>query len=191
MKVRIQSVFFSALIASAGLATLTLSSCEEDKCKTIICGYSGTCTDGVCICPSGYEGPQCETVNRDRFMGIWQATEDGTVTNAAQYPVTVGKGQATNEIRITNFYNRLTSDVVGYVKGDTMRVPLQTISVASSQGGSTSYTVQGVGVVTDDKYTGDHGKIIFNYSVSYQSGGGSDVTDDFGLVEGASSIWVH
>jgi hypothetical protein len=187
MKVRIPSVLFSAMLATAGLATVSLSSCEEDKCKTIICGYGGTCTDGTCVCPSGYEGPQCETVNRDRFMGIWQATEDGTVTLGAQYPVTVGKGQATNEIRITNFYNRITSEVTGYVKGDTLRVPLQTIKVDN-----VDYTVQGIGAVMDDKYTGDHGKIVFNYSVTYIPNGSTNaITDDFGLNEGASSIWVH
>ena len=178
MKARFQSLLYTALVVTTGFLSSTLTSCEPEKCKTIVCAHGGTCDDGNCVCPTGYEGPQCETVNRNRFMGIWIVTENGTISNAAQYAVSVEEGNNVDQVRIKTFYNTLTTAVDAYVKGDTIRIPQQEIN---------SYKLEGIGTIADDKYYGDHGKIILNYSITDGNGN----KDNFGLGEGESSIWVH
>jgi hypothetical protein len=51
------SALFTCLLFSATL----YSSCNEDKCEGITCQNGGSCKDGTCLCPEGYEGTRCET----------------------------------------------------------------------------------------------------------------------------------
>ena len=52
-------------------STVLYSSCTEDGCKVLKCRNGGTCNDGFCKCPSGYEGQQCETAVSDKFIGYY------------------------------------------------------------------------------------------------------------------------
>jgi hypothetical protein len=151
--------------------------CEiVDKCWNMVCANGGTCVDGKCNCPVGYEGVQCETVTRDRYLGPWIVTEDGTNSDAAQYTVSVVKGTNIHEVLIKNFRNNFTANLSGFVKGDTINIPLQTVN---------NYEVSGKGYMTDDLFYGKHGKIIFRYQVKDSTG----TVDGFGLNSGDPAIW--
>lgn len=178
MNARLRTALFSGLLTLGAFSTITYSSCTEDKCKAVVCANTGVCNQGSCVCPTGYEGPQCEITNRDRFIGIWQVTEDGTLSAAAQYPVAVEKGDAINKVNIKNFRNSLIERVPAVVKGDTITL------IANDYNG---YHVDGHGYLTDDKYYGDHGKLVMFYSVKPLSG---DSTDYYGLGDrGDASLW--
>jgi hypothetical protein len=177
MKARFKTIVLSALGALTVFSGVTLSSCKEDKCKAIVCAYGGVCSDGACLCPSGYEGPQCETVNRTRFLGIWTVTEDGSLTNAAQYSVSVEKGPNITELRLKNFRNRFINDVKAFVKGDTIYIPQQTVENNTS--------VMGTGYITTDLFYGRNGKLIIRYKVVDNLG----KVDDFGVEGGDPSLW--
>jgi len=42
--------------------TLILTSCSKsDPCEGIVCKNGGTCVDGKCQCPNGFEGTLCES----------------------------------------------------------------------------------------------------------------------------------
>lgn len=57
-------------LAFFGVAfTVLYSSCTDDSCTRLKCRNGGTCIDGFCKCPTGYEGQQCETVVSDKFIG--------------------------------------------------------------------------------------------------------------------------
>jgi len=47
------------------LFTTIYCSCKKDggnsKCQNVVCKNGGKCDTGVCICPSGYSGINCET----------------------------------------------------------------------------------------------------------------------------------
>jgi hypothetical protein len=59
-------------------ALLQLNSCKKDPCETVICLNGGICDDGLCDCPDGYSGTQCETY--DECFGI-VCLNDGVCLN--------------------------------------------------------------------------------------------------------------
>src|SRR5690606_37217724 len=127
MKARFKTILFSALGAMTVFSAVTISSCNEDKCKAIVCAYNGVCKDGQCLCPPGYEGNQCEVITRERYLGVWTVTEDGTYSNAAQYPVDVVAGPNISELRIKNFRNSFVDEISAFVTGDTITIPEQKV----------------------------------------------------------------
>lgn len=177
MKARIKSIVLSAFGAIAVFSAVTYSSCEGDKCKSIVCAYGGVCTDGQCLCPTGYEGPQCETVTRERYLGTWVVTENGSITDAAQYTISIEKGDNISELRIKNFRNLFVNNVSAFVKGDTLYIPQQTVD---------HYEVIGNGYITDEKYYGDNGRLVVRYKVTDVN---NNQTDDFGVDGGDPSLW--
>lgn len=59
---------------SAGLlsALLSLSSCApKSGCDTLVCQNGGTCAADFCSCPTGFDGPQCENLITDRYIGTY------------------------------------------------------------------------------------------------------------------------
>lgn len=177
MKARLKTIMLSALGALTAFTAVTVSSCNEDKCKAIVCAYGGVCSDGMCLCLSGYEGNQCETITRTRYLGVWNVTEDGTYSNATQYPLSIeGSPDKITEIRIKNFRNSFLQDVHALVKGDTITIPDQTIGERS---------VKGFGYIEDDLKYGVNGKLTLRYMVREPNG----IIDDFGVDFGEPSLW--
>ncbi len=177
MKARIKTIILSALGAIAAFSAITYSSCNNDKCKAIACAYGGVCKDGNCVCPSGYEGAQCETITRDKYVGVWTVFEKGTVTQSNSYDVTFKYGVGMTDMQITNFYNLLKSPVSVRLKADTIYIPLQTVD---------GYEIQGTGVLDRDAYYAKHGMLTIRYSIKNTQSG---LVNDFGYNIGEPSVW--
>ncbi len=47
------------------------NSCVKDPCSELSCRNGGSCSDGYCQCPTGYEGSECEITSASRFVGKW------------------------------------------------------------------------------------------------------------------------
>jgi hypothetical protein len=47
-----------------------------DQCKGVVC-ENGTCSEGKCICPPGFEGEKCEIKWSQKFKGVWNVTDEG------------------------------------------------------------------------------------------------------------------
>ncbi len=45
--------------------------CVQDSCTDLQCQNGGSCADGFCRCPTGYEGTECENSIADRFVGTY------------------------------------------------------------------------------------------------------------------------
>jgi hypothetical protein len=56
-----------------GIFLVAMSSCERDKCRTrgIECKNYGTCFDGVCNCPAGWTGKNCDTTEAFNYVGLF------------------------------------------------------------------------------------------------------------------------
>jgi hypothetical protein len=178
MKARLRSVILSAIGVISAFTIVSVSSCV-DKCKSISCAYDGVCADGKCICQTGYEGPQCETLTRKKFIGTWVVSEVGSVSDASQYTVSIDPPPTTNltEVRIKNFRNFIIDDVVAFVKADTIYIPQQEVQ---------NHIIVGTGVIGDEKYYGDNGHIVMKYKITNKATG---VTDDFGADGHTPSTW--
>jgi len=178
-----KTFLLTAMGVFAIFSTITLTSCKEDKCKTTICAYSGVCNDdGSCTCQTGYEGERCETITRSKFVGTYTVTEDGTSSNPAQYAVGVENGNAIDEVKIRNFYNLFNVEIFAKVKGDTIYIATQSVTV-----GEDTKTIEGKGYLVPEEYYNLHGKLILSYRVTSSDGS----VNDFGLGGGNnSSIWT-
>lgn len=64
-----------ALITAMSFFTLatviTLSSCEKDPCVDLNCKNGGSCSNGYCQCPVGFEGAECEITAASKFVGVY------------------------------------------------------------------------------------------------------------------------
>lgn len=126
MKFPFKAIVISSLATVAAFCTVVYtSSCNQDKCKTIACANGGVCNDGACTCPSGYEGSNCEKVARDKFIGNWTVFEKGSITLAAQYPISIEPAKEITDVVIKNFYNYFRTPIKATVQGDSLFIPNQ------------------------------------------------------------------
>jgi hypothetical protein len=177
-------------IIITALSTLTLffafvfNACTPDKCKHVSCAYGGTCKDGTCLCQTGYEGEHCETVTRDKFKGIYNVNEDGALSSAAQYSVSIENGPKINEVLIKNVQNLLQESVAtGTVYKDTLTIPLQNFA-------NNTKTIEGWAYLTDtnplNQHYYQHAIATVYYKITTIATG---QIDEFGGNGSGPSIW--
>ena len=97
--------------------------CGSDPCEQMVLCENGTCLDGDCVCEAFYDGAYCESEERAKFLGGWQASE---ICNSGPdlYPVIISEGNHAGEVIFDEFgpYRR---SVYGQVNGDTVVLPMQ------------------------------------------------------------------
>ncbi len=151
------------------LSAIVFNSCKVKPCEGEVCANSGVCEgDGVCKCQVGYEGPRCETVMRNKFIGLYSVSEDGSLSSYNQFSTSINANNTAlkiNEVEITNFQNYFTTPVKAYVKNDTINIPSQVV-----QGN----TVEGFGFIRNtnsiNQHYYEHATIEFFYSVKNSIG---------------------
>ena len=126
MKNTLKPLLYSSIILLSVLFAAMYTSCTPDKCKAIACAYGGTCNEGSCKCQPGYEGSNCETITRKKFIGLWAVKEKGSVTPLRQYPISIEGDSAVTGVLIKNLYNFFNNQKVrAIVMGDTVVIPNQ------------------------------------------------------------------
>jgi hypothetical protein len=176
-----KKVILAALTTLSVFFAVVLNSCEPDKCKHVNCAYSGTCKDGACVCQTGYEGEHCETITRSKFKGIYNVNEDGTLSSAAQYTISIEDGDQINKVVIKNFQNNFTESVVGHVYLDTLTIYPQTLSNGK--------TVEGWAYITDTNPLNQHYYQHAVMSVYYKVTNSIGQVDEYGQNGAGPSIW--
>ena len=111
MKLKSSAIVFSVSVCIFTVM-LNFISCNKNsspKVTTIVkcvsCANGGLCVDDTCRCPTGYEGSNCETITRDKYLGNWEVFEKGSTTKAAQYAVSIVAANNVNQVVIINFNN--------------------------------------------------------------------------------------
>jgi hypothetical protein len=151
------------VIATVGVFSATFMSCTPDPCKDVICNNGGSCLDGACQCASGFEGTNCQTLSRAKFIGTYNCS-DACSTGSGTYVNTISASADSMKITFGNMSGLTTAlatptSVFATVSGSNFTIPSQPVvgAVATSIAGSgsmsgsiisTTYTVT-VGAVTD------------------------------------------
>lgn len=91
-------ILSASMLSIAAFSAVTFSSCSKDDE----------------ICPVGYEGDDCKTLSRAKFIGNWSGTEDCTIGDDS-YSIEIVASSA-SEIQVT--YKNLYND--GYTATGTM-----------------------------------------------------------------------
>ncbi|GAA4459194.1 MAG: calcium-binding EGF-like domain-containing protein [Chitinophagaceae bacterium] len=75
----------AGITAGVLTALLSLSSCApKSSCDTLVCQNGGTCAADFCSCPTGYDGPQCQNLITERYIGTYAGftrPRDGQATH--------------------------------------------------------------------------------------------------------------
>lgn len=167
MQIQMRSLLLTTLGVFALGTALIFTSCKQDKCKAVVCAYDGHCNeDGSCSCEVGYEGERCETITRAKYKGVWNVTEDGTLSNPANYALSVEDGTNIDEIIIRNINNKSNSQITAKVVRDTMYIANQEFHSSDNQ----TYTIEGKGYIIPESFYGLNGKMIVRYKVTNPTG---------------------
>ena len=114
------------------LVSVLSESCDRNKCENVICGLRQSCVNGICQCAPGYEGDNCETLARDKFLGQYLVSTSCVQGFApAQYPTQVIEDfNEINKIQITNIVGTGLS-AEAYIDRDLIEIPDQNIGAGT------------------------------------------------------------
>jgi len=128
---RKNSILTVALIAASVFSIGIIASCtkkteDTNTCQTT-CQNGGTCVDGSCKCPEGYEGTGCEIKSINKFTGVWSVTEEmslggtnDTLESGYSVSINAANNSTATELLVDNIANagnivRLNATVDGNV----------------------------------------------------------------------------
>ncbi|MFT4062265.1 MAG: hypothetical protein QM642_07915 [Edaphocola sp.] len=82
-------ILSASMLAAAGFTAATFTSCTKEE-----------------TCNVGYEGDDCKTLSRDKFIGQWKGTEECTL-GTDDYSITI-TASSTSEVGVVlnNIYNQ-------------------------------------------------------------------------------------
>lgn len=121
---------------------MVMTNACSDPCKDVTCLNGGTCAEGTCDCTTGYEGDDCGTQERTKFIGTYGVSDVCSLSGGSGYDCTIKtSGTDISKVLITNVWDSFSADVVATVSGTT-------ITVANQEPDSDGYTVAGNGTIS-------------------------------------------
>lgn len=103
------------------ILTFVYTGCGKDKpytyvdeCAGVECLNGGTCLDGTCQCPNGFEGDNCEVKWLAKYIGQWDVTEEVQVSTD---PNRVGN-EITYRVAISADNGKNTQFVINGLRGE-------------------------------------------------------------------------
>lgn len=136
---------------------LALTGCK-DECKDVVCQNGGTCEEGICLCATGYEGTNCETEIRAKFLGSYTVSESCQSGNYSFSLSITSSSAGVSNIIINNFYD-IGINVSATINGNSVTIPNQTIN-----DGGVALTISGSGQLSGNILT-----LTYNISAGTES----------------------
>lgn len=107
---KVRTILLTGVLTMGIFSTVIYSSCsKKDKCDGIVCKNGGSCDDGVCKCPLGYEGANCETASATKFIGTFHVTDNCPLVDSSHgslnYSMTISAGPSATQLYVLNLGN--------------------------------------------------------------------------------------
>lgn len=135
-------------------ATAYFSSCVHNACvaRNVVCKNNGTCRDGDCLCPSGYEGDSCQFRVNEKFAGTYKCIRTGFINDTIpdDNDDTICVRANNDKFGITFFSIR---DSIIYVYQGTVNDNFITVPQQDIQDTLTTKTVTGSGSLNGEVIT--------------------------------------
>jgi hypothetical protein len=139
-------IFLTIIIMLFVFSTVTYTSCKKDPCEVYTCQHNGTCANGNCVCPSGYEGVHCENVSKAFIyfknnsmyaisISMYDSTKIIKVDSSVFFAGTYGTSQSIYAITVnTSNGNQYGQSIIWsmYVTFPTSGSIIQNLDVSSS-----------------------------------------------------------
>lgn len=150
---------FSAILVATVL--MMTGSCT-DPCKDTTCLNGGTCIDGSCDCPTGYQGDSCKYETRSFFYGTYNVHATCSATGINNYTCNISEVSGDLfKVRIANFANSFSNYVTATINGNL-------INIASQSPDNDGRIVSGSGSLSGN---------VIQMSYTVAGGSGTDVCD--------------
>jgi hypothetical protein len=124
------------ILGLLAVTAVAFTSCKDD-CKDVTCSNGGTCTSGVCDCPSGYEGTNCETSWASGFTGNYNVAESyiiaGGGNGTANFSSIITAGSDAKKITVSNFSESGQNITVDVETKTSLKINSQTVTVSGTQ----------------------------------------------------------
>jgi hypothetical protein len=147
-------------IASLAFGMFIMNACS-DPCKDVTCQNGGVCDEGTCICATGYEGEDCATEARTKFVGSYTII-DSCEPASRQTSISTSSDGVT-KVLISNIIDAtLGGTAKAEINGSTISIPEQTVTDTASN----NWTVKGLtsGTIANGSFT-----ITVNFAYLTQS----------------------
>ena len=117
------------------LVILSIVSCTEDPCADVSCLNGGTCNDGTCACAAGYEGVDCGTEQRTKFISTYSFNESCT-SGTYSYTCNIGTSSSgVTKVLLSNFAALTGSTISATVSGTTLNIAQQNFALSGQNWG--------------------------------------------------------
>jgi hypothetical protein len=148
------------------LIAVFISGCSLDKCPDMHCGYNQQCNNNTCSCIDWYEGPNCQTEMRAKWIGTYIGT---THTNASLTGVAdtftfvkdatqIDYNYCSNKQFRLSIRNTREASIPGWSRGTIVWDPIHMDSVYDTYGST------GVAIVSED---GKNATLTYTTTHSY------------------------
>jgi hypothetical protein len=117
----------TALLFTGAATAVTFTACESDSCLDLVCKNGGSCAEGFCRCPTGYEGTECEVKSAAKFVGFYVGNVKCGILPPLKDTVEIFLVANPNQVKLVQ-HSRIADTMFGTVVNQNLNIPEITFS---------------------------------------------------------------